>query len=47
MRHEILLSRLLERELVKKAEERAKLKGKRIQPLGKPDRSYILHHIKW
>ena len=40
----ILLSRLLELELERKAEEKAKLKGKRIEAgWGNQIRSYILH----
>jgi peptide chain release factor 2 len=43
----ILLSRLLELELVKRAEERAKLKGKRITAgWGNQIRSYVLHPYK-
>lgn len=43
----ILLSRLLEVELVKRAEERAKLKGKRIAAgWGNQIRSYVLHPYK-
>jgi peptide chain release factor 2 len=43
----ILLSRLLERELVAKAEERAKLKGERVDAgWGSQIRSYVLHPYK-
>jgi peptide chain release factor 2 len=43
----ILQSRLLEMELVKRAEERAKLKGKRISAgWGNQIRSYVLHPYK-
>lgn len=43
----ILRARLLEVELVKKAEERAKLKGKRIAAgWGNQIRSYVLHPYK-
>jgi peptide chain release factor 2 len=43
----ILLSRLLELELAKKAEERARLKGKRIAAgWGNQIRSYVLHPYK-
>jgi len=43
----ILLSRLLEVELVRRAEERAKLKGKRIAAgWGNQIRSYVLHPYK-
>jgi peptide chain release factor 2 len=43
----ILLSRLLEVELVKRVEERAKLKGKRISAgWGNQIRSYVLHPYK-
>jgi peptide chain release factor 2 len=43
----ILLSRLLELELVKRAEERAKIKGKRIDAgWGNQIRSYVLHPYK-
>ncbi len=43
----ILLSRLLELELVKRAEERARLKGKRITAgWGNQIRSYVLHPYK-
>ncbi len=43
----ILQSRLLEAELVKKAEERAKIKGKRINAgWGNQIRSYVLHPYK-
>ena len=43
----ILRSRLLDRELVKRAEERARLKGKRIAAgWGNQIRSYVLHPYK-
>jgi peptide chain release factor 2 len=43
----ILYSRILERELEKQAEERAKLKGKRIEAgWGNQIRSYVLHPYK-
>ena len=43
----ILQSRLLELELARKAEERAKLKGKRIDAgWGNQIRSYVLHPYK-
>jgi peptide chain release factor 2 len=43
----ILESRLLEKEMVRQAEEKAKLKGKRIEAgWGNQIRSYVLHPYK-
>jgi peptide chain release factor 2 len=45
--YKILEARLFEKELIKKAEERAKLKGKRIEAgWGNQIRSYVLHPYK-